>query len=328
MIQIKNINSRFLLISLVLQNLLTSSPIKSNGLSNIQKSNLCMDYIGLALGGYERCFREIDSFWRELNRNNKEPYTEPLQLTEEEYKRRKKNLEIIQKYEEKRKRKEILYKKARQERRQFKNGNYHRFPIKPSILALSRDQQKDFCRLKSNTFNSSLPAEDVKLIQKSKNLNCLKRLNGFDKKNGVFKKELVKSYLFSDHTGWGHQGSRTSDKEKMKRNYEVKTGDKVRIHYVGTLEDGTIFENSYLRTNKRKGAISFKLGSNREIEGWNIGIPGMRLGGIRELIIPPELGYGSKGKGKIVPPNSTLYYVLELTKIEGKNIEKYLEEKY
>ena len=54
----------------------------------------------------------------------------------------------------------------------------------------------------------------------------------------------------------------------------------------------------------------------------------MRLGGIREIVIPPELGYGKRGKGKIIPPNSTLYYVVELIKVEGENLKKYQKEHF
>ncbi len=91
----------------------------------------------------------------------------------------------------------------------------------------------------------------------------------------------------------------------------IKTGDIAVVHYVGKLANQTIFDSS----RKRNLPFEFGIGSPRVIAGWSQGVSGMKAGEIRTLIIPPHLGYGSKGKGKI-PPNSTLYFEIELLKIK------------
>lgn len=85
------------------------------------------------------------------------------------------------------------------------------------------------------------------------------------------------------------------------------SGDKVSVHYTGTLDDGTVFDSSVTR----KKPLAFVLGSKMVIEGWDLGIAGMKVGGLRKLTIPSELAYGDKGKGKI-PANSRLTFTVEL----------------
>jgi hypothetical protein len=93
---------------------------------------------------------------------------------------------------------------------------------------------------------------------------------------------------------------------------EAKSGDKVTVHYTGTLTNGTKFDSSV-----DKGTpYTFTLGAGSVIEGWEKGILGMKVGGKRQLTIPPSLGYGSQDKGTI-PPNSTLLFDVELLKVES-----------
>ena len=87
-------------------------------------------------------------------------------------------------------------------------------------------------------------------------------------------------------------------------------GDKVKVHYTGTLENGTKFDSS----RDRDRPFDFPLGAGRVIKGWDEGIATMRIGGKRKLIIPPELGYGSRSVGPI-PANSTLIFEVELLDI-------------
>ncbi|MAZ30300.1 peptidylprolyl isomerase [bacterium] len=91
----------------------------------------------------------------------------------------------------------------------------------------------------------------------------------------------------------------------------VAEGDTVTVHYIGTLTDGTPFDNSYLRGTP----FTVEVGKGRVIEGWDQGLIGMQVGGQRVLVIPPELGYGSAGGGPI-PANSTLVFAIELLAIE------------
>jgi peptidylprolyl isomerase len=85
------------------------------------------------------------------------------------------------------------------------------------------------------------------------------------------------------------------------------SGDYVGVHYTGRLEDGSVFDDS----TERGEPINFVLGSRSVIKGWDEGIQGMLVGGRRQLVIPPHLGYGAQGIGPI-PPNALLHFDVEL----------------
>jgi len=91
---------------------------------------------------------------------------------------------------------------------------------------------------------------------------------------------------------------------------ELKSGQSARLHYVGTLEKGGIFDTTRNTNEPRK----FRIGVDPLIEGWAEAIPGMKVGEVRKLIIPPSMGYGEKGKSSI-PPNATLIFEVELVDI-------------
>lgn len=93
---------------------------------------------------------------------------------------------------------------------------------------------------------------------------------------------------------------------------EAETGDTLNAHYVGALEDGTVFDESYGRGQP----IQFVLGSGQLIQGWELGLVGMKEGGKRQLVIPPELGYGAQGAGNAIPPNATLLFEIELVSVQ------------
>jgi peptidylprolyl isomerase len=92
-----------------------------------------------------------------------------------------------------------------------------------------------------------------------------------------------------------------------------KAGDVVEVHYRGTLADGTQFDSSYSRGQP----IQFVLGAGAVIPGWDEGIALMRKGGKAKLIIPPNLAYGERGAGGVIPPNATLTFEVELVEIRA-----------
>ena len=93
---------------------------------------------------------------------------------------------------------------------------------------------------------------------------------------------------------------------------EAKAGDTVKVQYVGTLTNGTEFDAS--RKHGDQG-FTFELGKGRVIKGWDEGVAGMKEGGKRKLTIPPSLGYGARGAGDKIPPNSTLVFEVELVSV-------------
>jgi peptidylprolyl isomerase len=94
---------------------------------------------------------------------------------------------------------------------------------------------------------------------------------------------------------------------------QAKAGDLVAVHYVGSLPDGSEFDNSIDRGNP----IEFVLGRGAVIAGWDEGIALMKEGGKATLVIPPNLGYGSRGAGNVVPPDATLIFDVELVSVQS-----------
>jgi FKBP-type peptidyl-prolyl cis-trans isomerase len=92
---------------------------------------------------------------------------------------------------------------------------------------------------------------------------------------------------------------------------EAAKGKTVEIHYTGWLEDKTKFDSSLDPSHP----FTFRIGIDDVIQGWHQGIAGMKVGGRRRLVVPPELGYGKQGVARVVPPNATLIFEVELVNV-------------
>jgi len=107
--------------------------------------------------------------------------------------------------------------------------------------------------------------------------------------------------------------------QKVGTGTQAEAGHAVTVHYTGWLEDksapdekGKKFDSSH----DRNQPFQFRLGAGEVIKGWDEGVAGMKVGGERTLIIPPELGYGSRGAGGVIPPNATLIFQIQLLSVD------------
>jgi peptidylprolyl isomerase/FKBP-type peptidyl-prolyl cis-trans isomerase FkpA len=115
----------------------------------------------------------------------------------------------------------------------------------------------------------------------------------------------------SEPQGESKGGLKIED-QKVGTGEPAKAGDTVSVHYTGWLTNGTKFDSS----KDRGQPFSFPLGAGRVIKGWDQGVAGMKVGGKRKLTIPPDLAYGPRGAGGVIPPNAELIFEVELLKIQ------------
>jgi len=99
-------------------------------------------------------------------------------------------------------------------------------------------------------------------------------------------------------------------------NIQAHKGDRIKVHYRGSLTDGTVFDSSF----ERGDPIEFEVGSGQVIKGWDQGLLGMCVGEKRKLKIPSKLGYGAQGSPPKIPGGATLVFDTELVAVNGKGI--------
>jgi peptidylprolyl isomerase len=135
----------------------------------------------------------------------------------------------------------------------------------------------------------------------------------------------------SPAVGQEQQGEKKEEKEKMwtktdsglqYRDVKEGTGEKAAkgqtalVHYTGWLWANDTKGKKFDSSKDRGEPFDFPIGAGQVIKGWDEGVAGMKVGGKRELVIPPELGYGARGAGGVIPPNSTLFFEVELLRIQ------------
>lgn len=104
----------------------------------------------------------------------------------------------------------------------------------------------------------------------------------------------------------------TATDETVGTGAEAVAGKQVTVNYVGMLPDGKVFDASSLHGQP----FTFTLGGGQVIKGWDAGVAGMKVGGVRRLIIPADLAYGSQGAGGVIPPNATLIFDVQLLDVK------------
>jgi FKBP-type peptidyl-prolyl cis-trans isomerase len=115
-------------------------------------------------------------------------------------------------------------------------------------------------------------------------------------------------FLGTDKNRREHDMELNIEDQKTGEGAEAVAGKTVSVHYTGWLTDGKKFDSSV----DRGQPFQFTLGVGQVIQGWDKGVAGMKVGGKRKLTIPPEMGYGARGAGGVIPPNATLVFEVEL----------------
>jgi peptidylprolyl isomerase len=126
-------------------------------------------------------------------------------------------------------------------------------------------------------------------------------------------KKIVFILIFISQVGWSNSIIISNNIEGNGR--EIINHSKIKVHYIGTLEDGTVFDSSY----DRGKPFSFQIGLRQVIKGWEQGLLGMKVGGKRTLFIPSQFAYGDKGAGELIPPNASLIFDINIIDVQDPN---------
>ena len=132
------------------------------------------------------------------------------------------------------------------------------------------------------------------------------------KKEEVKESKLTENKMDTSVNNSTESGKLIVEDLKVGDGKEVKSGDTMVMHYLGTLVDGTKFDSSY----DRGQPFTTQIGVGQVIKGWDQGVPGMKIGGKRKLTIPSDLAYGERGAGGVIGPNATLIFEVELLDIK------------
>jgi FKBP-type peptidyl-prolyl cis-trans isomerase len=173
----------------------------------------------------------------------------------------------------------------------------------------------------NDTNNSSQPSKDSTTLgvtnepaisQQSIPLNSQ---NSNSRQNNSNTPQILDPSQFSTYDSYKTSNEMMLIDIKKGTGSEVVQGKKVAVYYTGWLTDGTVFDQSRMNENNQLQPFVFSPGSGQVIPGWEQGILGMKVGGTRRLVLPPQAGYGAQGQGTI-PPDSVLVFDIQLLEVE------------
>lgn len=173
-----------------------------------------------------------------------------------------------------------------------------------------------------DTVNSIAQGDEISKVEilregaDAENFNAVESFRKFEgAREQILEEERKKAEAELDKLAEGFERTDSGLRYKMINEgdgQKAKAGQQVSVHYKGQLSDGTVFDSSY----KRNEPIDFELGSGQVIAGWDEGVGLLKVGDKARFVIPPSLGYGSRGAGGVIPPEATLIFDVELVKVK------------
>ncbi|KAK9914108.1 hypothetical protein M0R45_037904 [Rubus argutus] len=185
-------------------------------------------------------------------------------------------------------------KKKSKKKQQLKDGSTAEKEKQPEVLKSKNEHEQLLSNRKEKKKNKK---KKKKAQESEEKTNVDQTVGNMEKTNG--KPSKVRTFpngLVIEEVAMGRPDGKRADR-----------GKKVSVHYIGKLKNGKIFDS-----NVGKAPFKFILGIQQVIKGWDVGVQGMRVGDKRRLTIPPSMGYGQKGAGREIPPNSWLVFDVEL----------------